>query len=87
MDLFLIYLLLINALGFLLMLTDKRRAKKNLWRISEVTFLGIAVIGGSLGILLGMYFARHKTRHLKFAIGVPTIFAAQVVLAVILYCK
>ena len=87
MDLFLIYLLLINALGFLLMLTDKRRAKKNLWRISEVTLLGIAVIGGSLGILLGMYFARHKTRHLKFAIGVPVIFAAQVVLAVILYCK
>ena len=87
MDLFLIYLLLINALGFLLMLGDKYRARKKLWRIPETTLLGIAVIGGSLGILLGMYFARHKTRHLKFAIGVPVIFAAQVVLAVILYCK
>jgi uncharacterized membrane protein YsdA (DUF1294 family) len=87
MDLFLIYLLLINALGFLLMLADKRSAKKKLWRVPETTLLGIAVIGGSLGILLGMYFARHKTKHLKFAIGVPAIFAAQVVLAVILYSK
>ena len=83
MDLQHSYLLLVNALALLLMLADKHWARKNRRRIPEVTLLGIAVLGGSLGILLGMYLARHKTRHLKFAIGVPVIFALQVMLAVL----
>lgn len=83
MKLFPIYLLLINALGFLLMLVDKYKAKKNLWRIPEATLLGVATIGGSLGILLGMYAVRHKTKHLKFTLGVPVILACQ---AVFLFC-
>lgn len=80
-----IYLLLINAAGFLLMLTDKLKAKRNLWRIPEATLLGAAVLGGSLGILGGMYAFRHKTLHLKFRIGVPTILALQIVLFCMLY--
>ena len=77
---FLIYLLLINAAGFLLMLIDKRKAVKNLWRIPEATLLGIALLGGSLGILGGMYSFRHKTLHLKFTIGIPVILALQIIL-------
>ena len=76
----LIYLLAVNALGFSFMLYDKYLAKNNLWRVSEKTLLGIALIGGSLGVLLGMYAARHKTRHLKFTIGVPVILAVQILL-------
>ena len=45
----LIYLLLINAAGFAVMLTDKHRAKKKLWRIPEKTLLLTAVLGGSIG--------------------------------------
>ena len=80
----LIYLSIINAVGFGVMLYDKYLAKNNLWRIPEKTLLGIAVFGGSIGCLLGMYAARHKTKHLKFTIGIPLIMAAQA-LAFFLY--
>jgi len=83
----LVYLLLINAAGFLLMLTDKYKAKKNLWRIPEATLMAVAVIGGSLGSLLGMQLVRHKTKHLKFALGIPLILAIQIVLAILLTGK
>lgn len=74
----LIYLLIVNAAGFLVMLYDKYLAKNNLWRIPEKSLFGIAIMGGSLGCLLGMYAARHKTKHLKFTIGIPAILAVQV---------
>ena len=76
-----IYLLAVNALGFAIMLYDKYLAKNNLWRIPEATLMGIAVIGGSIGCLCGMYTVRHKTRHLKFTLGIPAILAAQLLLA------
>lgn len=75
------YLLIINAAGFLVMLVDKFYARKNLWRIPEATLLSVAVIGGSVGMLIGMYTVRHKTLHKKFTIGVPAILAAQIALA------
>ena len=80
----LIYLCIVNALGFALMLADKIKAKKNLWRIPEATLLGVAVIGGSLGAIAGMRLARHKTKHLKFTVGLPLILAVQILLAILL---
>lgn len=77
----LLYLLLINALGFGLMLADKYKARKNLWRIRESTLLLTAVLGGSIGSLIGMYTVRHKTRHLTFTLGIPLILAVQLVAA------
>lgn len=76
--LILIYLLIVNAIAFLLMLADKRMAQKKLWRIPESTLLLSAAIGGSIGSLAGMYTFRHKTRHLKFTLGVPAILIAQI---------
>lgn len=81
----LIYLCIVNALGFLLMLADKLKAKKNLWRIPEATLFTVAVIGGSLGCILGMYTVRHKTKHLKFTIGMPLILAVQVMAAIVIF--
>ena len=78
MKFILIYLLIVNAAGFLLMLVDKFKAKKNLWRIPESTLMSAALIGGSIGCLAGMYTVRHKTRHIKFVVGVPLILAAQI---------
>lgn len=77
-----IYLLLINAAGYLLMRTDKKKAKKGAWRIPEATLMAVAAAGGSIGSLLGMYHFRHKTKHPKFTIGIPMILAVQVALAV-----
>ena len=74
----LIYLLTVNALGFLLMTVDKYKAKKNLWRIPESTLMTVAVIGGSVGSLIGMYTVRHKTKHLKFTLGIPVILVLQI---------
>jgi len=85
MKLLLIYLLLINATGFVLMLVDKYKAKKKLWRIPEATLLAMAALGGSIGSLMGMYFARHKTKHLKFTLGIPVILALQVISAMLLF--
>ena len=77
-ELILIYLLIVNAAGFLSMLVDKQKAKKNLWRIPERTLLLIAALGGSIGSLVGMYTFRHKTKHLKFTLGVPAILILQI---------
>ena len=78
----LLYLLIINALGFLLMLVDKWKARNNRWRIREATLLAVAGLGGSLGSLLAMQIFRHKTLHLKFVIGVPMILVVQIFAAV-----
>lgn len=80
----LLYLIIVNAAAFLLMLADKQKAKRGLWRIPESTLMGVAVIGGSVGTLAGMYTFRHKTRHLKFVLGVPLIFAIQILLTIFL---
>ena len=81
----LVYLFLINAVAFFLMLADKQKARKNRWRIPEATLLGVAAVGGSVGALAGMYTFRHKTKHPKFTIGVPFILVLQIVLAFLMY--
>ena len=80
----LIYLLIINAAGFILMLADKIKAKKHLWRIPEATLFLTAILGGSAGCLLGMYAFRHKTRHRKFTLGMPLILAVQIVICILI---
>lgn len=77
------YLLIINALAFLLMLIDKLCAKKRKRRIPEVVLLGFAVIGGSLGAWCGMQFMHHKTRHKKFTLGIPAIIGVQAAIGVL----
>lgn len=81
MEAILYYLVLINAIAFVLMLVDKYKAKKNLWRIPEATLMGAAALGGSIGALAGMYLVRHKTKHPKFTVGIPVILFAQILLA------
>jgi len=86
-ELLILYLVIINAVGFLLMLVDKYKAKKRLWRIPEATLMGVAAIGGSIGCIIGMYTVRHKTKHLKFTVGIPVILVLQLVAVSILIMK
>lgn len=72
------YLIIINLVTFVVYGMDKRKAIKNKWRIPEKTLLGLAAVGGSVGALAGMYGFRHKTKHMKFVIGVPVILAIQI---------
>ena len=80
-----IYLLAVNLFAFILYGIDKKRARNREWRISEKTLIGIAVIGGSVGAILGMHVFHHKTRHWYFRYGLPVILIIQVLLAWFLY--
>ncbi len=75
-----IFLFIINLAAFLCMLIDKRRAILHRWRISESTLFLLAFFGGSLGVLLGMVAFHHKTKKLRFVIGIPVIILIQFLL-------
>ncbi len=74
-------LAVINIIAFILYGVDKHRARHQRWRISEKTLIGVAVFGGSVGAILGMYFFHHKTKHWYFRYGLPVILIVQVALA------
>ena len=74
------YLLLINLEGFALMGIDKSRARRGRRRIAEATLFIVAALGGSLGVLCGMYAFRHKTLHTSFTVGIPLLLFFQAVL-------
>lgn len=78
------YPIVINVIGFLLMGIDKFRAKRRGFRVPEATLFIIAIIGGSIGSLLGMHIFRHKTRHRSFTIGMPVILVIQIIFVLIL---
>lgn len=63
---------------------DKRRAKKKQWRVKEKTLFLIAILGGSIGSILGMYTFHHKTKHKNFVLGLPIILVIQVIIGIIL---
>ena len=78
--LFIIYLIIINVITFALYGIDKSRAVHREWRIPEKVLLGVAVIGGSVGAILGMFMFRHKTQHWYFRYGLPLILLVQVII-------
>lgn len=73
------YVIIINLIGFFLMGIDKRKAVKHAFRIPESTLFIVALIGGSLGSLLGMYIFHHKTRHWYFVYGMPAILILHII--------
>ena len=71
--------------GFIIMGVDKRRAVKHAFRIPEATLFTVAIIGGTIGSILGMKYFHHKTRHWTFVYGMPTILILHIVILFILY--
>jgi len=80
----LIYFLVMNLMGFLLMWIDKKKAEKSRWRISEKTLIVTTILGGSIGTNIGMKVFRHKTKKPRFYIGFPVILISQIVLLIYL---
>lgn len=76
------YFILANLISFITMGSDKRRAKTKQWRIPEQRLFALALLGGSPGILMGMYHYRHKTKHITFVIGIPAILVLQIIMLV-----
>ena len=79
------YFLIINLVTLAVYGIDKRRAKKQQWRIPEATLLWLAVLGGSVGAIGGMKWFHHKTKHKKFRYGLPAILIGQLILAAYLW--
>ena len=77
-----IYLIGINCLSLLLMGLDKLKALRNNYRISEKTLIFIALIGGTIGIILGMLIFHHKTKKILFKVGIPIIIMIQIILCI-----
>lgn len=67
------YIVTANLLGLWLMGSDKQKARKKQWRIREKTLWTVAVIGGAIGMTIGMFLFRHKTKHLAFLFGFPLL--------------
>ena len=84
---FIIYLVFINLIGILIMYIDKRKAMYARWRIPEKTLIIIALLGGSIGCMVGMKLFRHKTQKIKFVLGYPTILIAETILIIYFLVK
>lgn len=80
-----IYLIIINLIAFLAMFIDKKKAQKGKWRIKESTLLILALIGGSIGAISGMYIFHHKTQKPRFYIGFPIIIILQILVIVAIF--
>jgi len=81
----LLYILSVNLGGFIAFGIDKRRSARAKWRIPEATLMTLALMGGSIGCLLGMKIFRHKTLKPLFSIGIPVILLLQVIIVVIIF--
>ncbi|MBD5490604.1 MAG: DUF1294 domain-containing protein [Lachnospiraceae bacterium] len=79
-DIIILYVAAVNVISFLMMGIDKRKAVKRAFRIPESTLFVLAIIGGSIGSIIGMHLFRHKTRHWYFLYGMPVILALQIIL-------
>jgi uncharacterized membrane protein YsdA (DUF1294 family) len=74
---FILYLAVINLVGFEEMYRDKAKSMKRQWRTPEARFFVIALLLGGPGVFLGMQTFRHKTKHSKFTLGIPAIMVVQ----------
>lgn len=83
-DIIILYAVAVNVVSFIVMGVDKRKAIKRAWRIPESTLFVLAIIGGSLGSIIGMHLFHHKTRHWYFLYGMPVILALQIILVLTL---
>ena len=79
-DFIILYVAAVNAISFIVMGVDKRRAVKRAFRVPESTLFVLAIIGGSIGSIAGMHLFHHKTRHWYFLYGMPVILALQIIL-------
>ena len=83
-QIFIIYLIIINILGFLIMGLDKHKAKMGDRRIPENTLFTFTVLGGGVGTIAGMYVFHHKTKKMKFKIGMPLILILEILIFIYL---
>ena len=82
-----IYLAVISFIAIVVTIADKSKARRNKWRVPEAALLGISALGGSVAMLITMMIIRHKTKHVKFMLGIPLIIALQIAAVVVIILK
>ena len=75
-----IYIVIVNIAAFVIMGIDKYKAQRHKWRISETSIFVAGLVGGGLGVIIGMSFFHHKTKHLKFTLGIPMVVILNIVM-------
>ena len=80
-----IYLILINLIAVIVTIYDKLCAVKRHWRVKESTLLLLSALGGSISMYITMLLIRHKTRHIKFMLGIPFILICQIIIAFLIW--
>ncbi len=85
LEMIICYLIVINIISFLSMGWDKRKAKTHRYRTPESVLFILAILGGSIGSIFGMYGFRHKTQHWYFVVGMPVILILQIAIGVLIY--
>ena len=83
----LIYLAVISLVAIVVTIADKSKARRSKWRVPEATLLGISALGGSVAMFITMLLIRHKTKHVKFMLGIPLIIALQIAAIVVIIIK
>ena len=74
------YMAAINLFGFWLCLHDKNAAVRGKWRVTEKNLFLAALLGGGAGVMISMLLFRHKTKRLKFMVGMPLVIVLNVYL-------
>ena len=82
-----IYLFAINIITFIFFGLDKYAANNDKWRIKNVTLLGLAFIGGTIGGLIAMYVFRHKTQKDYYTVGLWLMIIMQIILLIYLFYR
>ncbi len=85
LKLIIIYLVAINLISFLVMGNDKRKSKKHGFRTPESVLFILALLGGSIGSIAGMFIFRHKTKHWYFVVFMPLILILQIAAVVAIF--
>lgn len=80
-----IYLILINLIAVIITIYDKLCAVKRRWRVKESTLLLLSALGGSICMYITMLLIRHKTRHIKFMLGIPLILIIQIIIVFLIW--
>ena len=73
------YILVISIISVIVCIYDKKISKKNRveLRTPEKTLMLLSLLGGSVAMFITMRLIRHKTKHIKFMLGIPLIILLQ----------
>ena len=87
LSIFLAYIAIISLISVIVCIYDKKISKKNRveLRTPEKNLMLLSALGGSVAMFITMQIIRHKTKHVKFMLGIPLIIIVQAVIVFLLF--